>query len=282
MRRLREILGRAKLGAAWGRVEETLPPQCTHCPMPGHRLSLEHTLQLVERRLQHMTWHLMSNVILPRPACPAPSWISEEPEEMEDPDAAFVQPPSHAAVGDAFMGPLLLACLRETFVLLEESGVALPGPVWHPPKSPPGQADGCQSQPMPVPVLEPAVVQHLDYHIWCLELQRQLGLPSLDAKSLACLIPPVPLRCPRPMYAERHRLWKSISHTPQDSRAALRVSHPLPALPEKPPQREEAEAVKTEEPGSDPQDKTVQPPGLDTQEPRVCLSGPCPAGPRGS
>ncbi|XP_059570084.1 mediator of DNA damage checkpoint protein 1-like [Alligator mississippiensis] len=110
---------------------------------------------------------------------------------------------------------------------------------------------------MPVPVLEPAVAQHLDFHIWCLELQRQLGLPNPDAKSLARLIPPVPLRCPRPTYAERRRLWKSISRTPRDSRAALRVWRPLPALPEEAPQCEEAEAVKTEEPGSDPQDKEV-------------------------
>ncbi|XP_059571119.1 uncharacterized protein LOC132244131 isoform X2 [Alligator mississippiensis] len=244
--------------------------------MPGHRLNLERTLQLVERRLMHVTWHLMRDLNPPRPTCPAPSWISEEPEEMEDPDAAFMQPPSRAAMGDAFTGPLLLPSLRETFVLLEEDGVALPSPAWHPPKSLSRQANGCQSQPMPVPVLEPVVSQHLDFHIWCLDLQRQLGLPNPDAKSLAHLIPRVPLRCPRPTYAERHQLWKSISRTPQDSRTALRVFHPLPTLPEEPPQWEEAEAVKTEEPGSDPQDKAAHPPGLDTQEPCVCLPKPLP------
>ncbi|XP_059570082.1 proline-rich protein 36-like [Alligator mississippiensis] len=241
--------------------------------MPGHRLCLKHTLQLVERRLQHMTKPLWSDLIPPRPARPAPSWISKE---MEDPDAAFMQPPSHAAVGDAFTGPLLLPCLRDTFVLLEEDGVALPSPAWHPPKSPPGQADGCQSHPMPVPVLEPADAQHLDFHIWCLNLQRQLGLPSPDAKSLAHLIHAVPLQCPRPTYAERDRLQKSISRTPRDCRTALWVLHPLPTLPEEPPHWEEDEAMKTEEPGSDRQDKFARPLGLDTQEPCVCLPQPLP------
>ncbi|XP_059570304.1 uncharacterized protein LOC106738888 isoform X1 [Alligator mississippiensis] len=147
-RRPRKILGRAKLGAAWGHVEETPPRQCTHCPMPGHRLNLERTLQLVERRLTHVTWHLLRD-LNPLPALPEEPPQCEEAEAVktEEPQIKAMRPPGLDTQEPCVCLPKPLPCRALRVMSLPEAALSQPVPHADTSLQPSFQQESPETQP---------------------------------------------------------------------------------------------------------------------------------------